>query len=555
MQADRHHRSRETLLPLLLFAIICALYVIHVRLVHFVCDDAYITFRYAANLAGGEGPVYNPGERVEGYTNFLWMALIAAAMKGGATPERASFVLGVISFLAAAAGTAALARRLTGPHPAWPLLPALLLASLGPVVLWSVCGLETVAFAAAVTAAIVAVHPKNGGKENLFCAGLLYGVASLLRPEGVIFAGAAGIVIVAGIFDGNRRAAWETVRRAVRLAGGFAVAFLPFLLWRRAWYGDWLPNTFYVKAGGMERIGVGIHYLLSFAREYPAVVVFALGGIVLGFLDDDTGEQRARRRLLSHITLAALLYTVYVIRVGGDYMALYRFIVPILPLTAVLGAVALHRSYSLLRTTTREPFAMTALVAVTAAFAAASFEPSTASARGERRSDIVVPLKVMKTNTAVWIAAGKALRARSWPDAVIATTAAGALPFYSGLETIDQSGLNDRHTARVEWDRWLENKPGHGKRATRAYILKRSPDMIIGHPRVALASEIGVETSPWPRYILRSIPIDNLPGGGDAAETRLFFWLRRDLARRGEEHGFLPPGRPSTGPPGGDRSP
>src|SRR4051794_37248022 len=43
----------------------------------FTIDDAYISFRYAENLASGHGLVYNLGERVEGYTNFLWVVLLA----------------------------------------------------------------------------------------------------------------------------------------------------------------------------------------------------------------------------------------------------------------------------------------------------------------------------------------------------------------------------------------------------------------------------------------------------------------------------------------------
>ena len=46
----------------------------------FVCDDAYITFRYARNFAEGRGLVYNPGERIEGYTNFAWTVMVAAGM-------------------------------------------------------------------------------------------------------------------------------------------------------------------------------------------------------------------------------------------------------------------------------------------------------------------------------------------------------------------------------------------------------------------------------------------------------------------------------------------
>src|SRR5215208_1233784 len=59
----------------------------------FVIDDAFISFRYAANLAHGHGLVFNPGERVEGYTDFLWTVLIAAFMKVGIDPGQVALLI------------------------------------------------------------------------------------------------------------------------------------------------------------------------------------------------------------------------------------------------------------------------------------------------------------------------------------------------------------------------------------------------------------------------------------------------------------------------------
>jgi arabinofuranosyltransferase len=61
----------------------------------FIQDDAFISFRYAENLVRGEGLVWNQGERVEGYSNFLWTILIAGGMKLGFEPVLLSQVLGV----------------------------------------------------------------------------------------------------------------------------------------------------------------------------------------------------------------------------------------------------------------------------------------------------------------------------------------------------------------------------------------------------------------------------------------------------------------------------
>ena len=42
-------------------------------------DDMFIFARYAENLAAGHGLVFNPGERVEGYSSPLWVSILGAA--------------------------------------------------------------------------------------------------------------------------------------------------------------------------------------------------------------------------------------------------------------------------------------------------------------------------------------------------------------------------------------------------------------------------------------------------------------------------------------------
>src|SRR5690348_12188698 len=55
------------------------LLLVHVNVYRFLTDDSYISFRYARNFAHGYGLVFNPGyEHVEGYSNFLWVVLLAA---------------------------------------------------------------------------------------------------------------------------------------------------------------------------------------------------------------------------------------------------------------------------------------------------------------------------------------------------------------------------------------------------------------------------------------------------------------------------------------------
>ncbi|TMQ06093.1 MAG: hypothetical protein E6J91_38830 [Deltaproteobacteria bacterium] len=96
-----------------------------------MCDDAFITFRYADNLVGGHGPVFNAGERVEGFTNLLWTLWIALGLRVGVSAETWAAVWGIACF---AATLALLAHRgwsiARASRIAWPLPAAAALAAI-----------------------------------------------------------------------------------------------------------------------------------------------------------------------------------------------------------------------------------------------------------------------------------------------------------------------------------------------------------------------------------------------------------------------------------------
>jgi len=80
---------------------------------NFVTDDAFISFVYSRNLAEHGQLVFNLGERVEGYTNFLWTVLLAALLKLGVAPEISARVLGTAFGVA----TLVVVARLAARHP------------------------------------------------------------------------------------------------------------------------------------------------------------------------------------------------------------------------------------------------------------------------------------------------------------------------------------------------------------------------------------------------------------------------------------------------------
>ena len=141
--------------PRLLLGALLALTLIHM-LQYGACvqDDAFISFRYAANLVDGNGLVFNPGERVEGYTNFLWTVLLAAAMGLGANPVLASVAGGMASAAALAWGGYRLAEETLDAPWLGLLVPAFVALDTG-ITLEGMQGLETVFYAALLTWALV----------------------------------------------------------------------------------------------------------------------------------------------------------------------------------------------------------------------------------------------------------------------------------------------------------------------------------------------------------------------------------------------------------------
>jgi arabinofuranosyltransferase len=174
--------------------------------------------------------------------------------------------------------------------------------------------------------------------------------------------------------------------------------------------------------------------------------------------------------------LAAMLVTwsVYVISVGGDFME-FRFLVPVMPFGMIL-LVSLIMSFR--RQALR--IALVALVIAGSILHAATFR----AAHGIASID---DLKRHLVNADEdWIGIGTSLHRLFYGDrdeVSIATTAAGAIPYYSGLRTIDQMGINDKFVARrgVLW----ATRPGHQRLAPHAYLRGVGVNLVIGHPRVS----------------------------------------------------------------------
>ncbi len=421
-------------------------------------DDAYIIYRYAENLAHGHGLVFNEGERVEGVSCFLWTVALALVAKLGFPLPATAPVVTALSGLAAAAllpGLSARARGRAEPD-GFDVAAAALLAAAPSFAYWSVGSLETVPYTLLLVLALRDQLSENETGRGVRSA-VWMGLATLVRPEAPLVAGA---LAVGRALDKN-----QTLRGVARWCAVVAAFFVPFLAFRRIYYGDWLPNTYYAKAGGGLAVNLyrGRAYASSFLSSLcPAFGVdnawtAAAGGIGVAALL----VFGARRRKLRGAALLVAAVFVAVVLEGGDWMAFHRFFVPALPFLAMLAAAGASTIVE------HRPF----LRIVAAAAGAAIVASFVTTGIAERNSGTGLVVNAEGYRHAHHEVA-RLLKERAQPGDTVALMDVGIIGYESGLRVIDISGLTTRETAHA---------PGSflAKEFPPSMILEKQPRFIV----------------------------------------------------------------------------
>ena len=232
-----------------------AIFVAHSLLFrNWIIDDAGISFTYARNLAEGYGLVSHPGMTpVEGYSNFLWVLLLApffrlALFDVVLTPKLISiaFVLGSFSLILKTLRTFRLSSRVT-------IFAALALVSMNTsFVVWTVSGLENPLYVFLVCLLLwVVVRNSQSGRipaAQAVEASLIAFCVALTRPEGIVFAGlyAVGLLIGKAFGSGVGRLR-KILVHVVIYSLSFACLYAAFLTFRWFYFHDIWPNVFYAK--------------------------------------------------------------------------------------------------------------------------------------------------------------------------------------------------------------------------------------------------------------------------------------------------------------------
>lgn len=426
-------------------------------------DDAFITFRYAHNLTHGQGLVFNPGERVEGYSNFSWVMMSAAALRAGLDPVEVSKIVGLVAGALCILVSWRLALRLVPDMGMTSLLAPFYLAISPVLVQHAVAGLETSVYALFLALAVLLATGTASLPRRLGLGAVLL-MLSVTRPEAPLLVllllvlrwALAGSI--AAQAEGAERA---TLRRAVAWdAGVLAVLFGAYYAWRTAYFGAPLPNTFYAKVqGGFAGIIDGAQYTLDFLRDSggPLFIGLALLPLIVG-------RTRTGYWMALGIVVA---YMGFVVISGGDWMYHYRFYAHVLPVLAALLAAGLEVLLVMPRPGTLRAAALYASLAIVLlATHLAVFNTELRIAR------MVLPA-VQSHNylSQNYEELGRWFKDSTPPDASIAISDVGAVGYFSERHVLDMFGLIDAHIARL-----------HGRmhyKGDARYILSRKPSYIV----------------------------------------------------------------------------
>jgi hypothetical protein len=440
---------------------VLALYSYNVHRHYFIGDDSFISFRYAQHLAQGEGLVWNPGERVEGYTNFLWVLLMAGAIAVGAAPEVVSNAIGILS--------GAMLLLLLSLLPVNPLqrwspaswIAPLALAGNRSFTAWCTGGLETMFFSTLVFLACVSfLREQAHHAKRPLASSALFAVATLARPEGALF------MLLAGLFYlGATLARRRPLRPMLIWSLPYLIPVCAHLLWRQAYYGFWLPNSFRAKVPGAWW-DQGLEYLALFARDYRIVWVLplALLGVVL------------RRQRVSYFFTAVLAsYVLYVAYIGGDRFE-FRFMVVVLPYLYWLAADGARQLAVQGRGgSTRRLFARGVAAAWVVVLLATSITGSrTPEARKLRQN--IASLENIGHYASGRVEEGRFLRSLVDegllpPNLMLCAGGVGAVSYHTRWPTLDRRGLNDVRIAAMPLER--RGVVAHERDAPFDYLVER----------------------------------------------------------------------------------
>ncbi|NOX19313.1 MAG: hypothetical protein GXO87_13665 [Chlorobi bacterium] len=415
-------------------------------------DDAYIMFRYSENLAFHSQLTWNLNvDPIEGYTGFALPIMVAAAMKMGVSPITAVHSIGVLSYIIGGIFLFLFIKKMNVSEFVRSIV--ILLYAVTPVMYTHIfSGLETMLFTAAIIFVsyysfnLLTSNPAGNVQLILWSISLLF--ISLIRPEGFLFALLISFFSFLYFFSAKKV---HLKKFFVALGAGFLIPFAIYFLWRWDYYGQLLPNTFYLKTGAFTFSYKSFHSFMEFLANFLGIPFLIAAVLLLSNLDKiwnklKSGNFAPLSIEFLYVFLPLILFSFIITFTYffSDLLMNYsnRFFIPVFPALLLTLALALELGIQHFKEFSKSaPLTVKAYIILVLILT--FFQFKVIVSQFERQTNISFKLKVLLED--IHIRAGKYIFDHYDKNSTLLVHAdAGAIPYFSKVKTvIDFGGLND----------------------------------------------------------------------------------------------------------------
>ncbi|MDI6644640.1 MAG: hypothetical protein QME14_06220 [Methanobacteriaceae archaeon] len=436
---------------------------------NFTVDDAFISLRYALNLAEGHGIVWNIGELpTEGYSNFLWVLIVASTIKLSFDPVISTKILGLLSLIGIIYLYWLICKDSLNQNLKTPafIIGSFFLLINPATAIHAVSGLETMFYSFIMLCVIYIVYKfiSTLEKQYLWFLSLFALLSSLLRPESILFS--LALIFLIYIF---------TIQKDVNLFKDrikyfspiFFVYILPlgiYMLFRLLYFNDLLPLPFYVKTVTHGSLYDGLYYL-SEAIKYLAPFLILIFIIIASKLETLWSAKEG-----TYFKLRILIITVFTVIISANLLYLFsslymnfaqRFYYPSFVLIYILtGILLIILIKEIINSISNQK--LRKYVKITGFIVVALLLLSNLSFS----QDYLYLRQCSQSFPLSYVAIGTGMESFSSNNLTFASIDAGSMPYFSRWNHVDMVGLNDRFIAK------------NGV-ATLDYIKKKNPQLII----------------------------------------------------------------------------
>ncbi len=415
----------------------------------------------------GKGLVYNEGEYIEGYTNFLWTVVTAPftqvkSIDVALFSSSLGLIFSIINILFITLISRSFNENISNYLKFLILLPPLFMALDDSVAFWAIGGMEFPIYTLFILGITYNYYKINNSNKHLIYLILSLMLCTLTRPEGNMIA----VITIAHMFL-FRKSINNFKKVFLTIIISYAVFCILYYGFKYLFYGQLIPNTFYAKGVTDFKMNLvlGTKYLALCTGARFYIFLFIL------FIPFKTAIKDFK---LSFMIAFVFIYITYIIVVGGDWMIANRFFVPILPMLYILsvyGFINFIKKISRFYNDELKAIKTVKILIVTISILLFSLT----------LAFLEYNQLIIKDDNAryemQWSMFGKWLKMNTAPNTVIAVGPAGKIPYYSELYTIDMWGLNNEHIAKTNSKRL---QAGH-KKFDIAYVLSQRPEYIIGY--------------------------------------------------------------------------